>query len=113
MNERKNPNIHCTVSQCAHHMCSENYCMLDQVHIDTLGANESVSYRSELLRLNRQRTEQECLYRSPVQASCCICEIQTVFDRQNRQFAGFCAKCLKKTPICSIMKSVTEGRKRI
>ena len=42
MNERKNPNIHCTVSQCAHHMCSENYCMLDQVHIDTHEAEPTV-----------------------------------------------------------------------
>ncbi len=42
MNNKKNPNIHCTVEQCAHHMCSENYCTLDQVCIDTHEADPSV-----------------------------------------------------------------------
>ncbi len=42
MNDRKNPNIHCTVDQCAHHCCGENYCMLDQVCIDTHEAEPTV-----------------------------------------------------------------------
>ncbi len=42
MNNRKNPNIHCTVGQCAHNLCSENYCTLDQVHIDTHEADPTV-----------------------------------------------------------------------
>ena len=42
MDDRKNPNIHCTVDACQHHMCSENYCTLDQVHIDTHEADPTV-----------------------------------------------------------------------
>ncbi|MBR4201867.1 MAG: DUF1540 domain-containing protein [Oscillospiraceae bacterium] len=42
MDERKNPSIHCTVGQCAHNLCSENYCTLDQVHIDTHEPDPSV-----------------------------------------------------------------------
>ncbi len=42
MNERKNPNIHCTVEQCRHNMCSENYCTLDRVDIGTHEADPTV-----------------------------------------------------------------------
>lgn len=42
MNDRKNPNIHCTVDQCKHNCCSEPYCMLDTVHISTHEPEPSV-----------------------------------------------------------------------
>lgn len=42
MEDQKNPCIHCTVSQCEHNLCSENYCTLDQVHIDTHESDPSV-----------------------------------------------------------------------
>ena len=42
MNEKKNPNIHCTVEQCRHNLCSENYCPLDCVHIGTHESDPSV-----------------------------------------------------------------------
>ena len=42
MNDKKNPNIHCTVEQCTHNLCTENYCTLDQVHIGTHEADPSV-----------------------------------------------------------------------
>ena len=35
MNEQKNPNIHCTVDQCRHNLCTEPFCTLDTVHIGT------------------------------------------------------------------------------
>ncbi len=42
MNQKKNPNIHCTVDQCRYNMCSENYCTLDVVNIGTHESNPSV-----------------------------------------------------------------------
>ncbi len=42
MNNCKNPSIHCTVGQCAHNLCTEDFCTLDQVRIDTHEANPSV-----------------------------------------------------------------------
>ena len=42
MDNCKNPSIHCTVGQCAHNLCTEDFCTLDQVRIDTHEANPSV-----------------------------------------------------------------------
>ena len=42
MNQKKNPCIVCSVEQCAHHMCSENFCTLDQICVDTHEAEPSV-----------------------------------------------------------------------
>ena len=41
MEKHKNPNIHCTVEQCRHHLCSDNYCTLDMVNIGTHESNPS------------------------------------------------------------------------
>ncbi len=42
MENRKNPNIRCTVGQCRHNLCTENFCTLDQVRIGTHEAEPSV-----------------------------------------------------------------------
>lgn len=42
MEHQKNPNIHCTVEQCAHNLCTEQFCTLDQVQIGTHEADPSV-----------------------------------------------------------------------
>ncbi len=42
MNQKKNPNIHCTVEQCRHNLCSEQFCTLDMVNIGTHESNPSV-----------------------------------------------------------------------
>lgn len=42
MDKQKNPCIRCTVEQCRHNLCSENYCTLDTVCIGTHEANPSV-----------------------------------------------------------------------
>lgn len=42
MNEQKNPNIHCTVGQCRHNLCTEPFCTLDTVHIGTHETEPSV-----------------------------------------------------------------------
>ena len=38
----ENRAIHCTVTQCAHHCCSCNYCSLDHVEIGTHEADHTV-----------------------------------------------------------------------
>ena len=35
MNRKANDSIKCTVSQCAHHCQSENYCSLDTITVGT------------------------------------------------------------------------------
>ena len=42
MNEKKNPNIRCTVDQCRHNLCSEHFCTLDCVSIGTHESNPTV-----------------------------------------------------------------------
>lgn len=42
MNQKKNPSIHCSVEQCRHNMCSEQYCTLDMVNIGTHESDPSV-----------------------------------------------------------------------
>lgn len=34
-NNKTNPSIKCSVTQCQNHSCSENYCSLDSVDIGT------------------------------------------------------------------------------
>lgn len=40
--KRKNSNIHCTVKQCEHNMCTEDYCTLDMIKVGTHEANPTV-----------------------------------------------------------------------
>ena len=42
MGEQKNPSIRCTVSQCRHNLCHENYCTLSCVSIGTHESDPSV-----------------------------------------------------------------------
>ena len=42
MSDRKNPCIQCTVRQCRHNLCKEDFCTLDTVRIGTHEANPSV-----------------------------------------------------------------------
>lgn len=42
METRKNPCINCTVSQCQYNMVSENYCVLDSIHVGTHEKNPTV-----------------------------------------------------------------------
>ena len=35
MDCKANKSIECTVSQCAHHCCGENYCSLDRILVGT------------------------------------------------------------------------------
>ena len=47
-NGEKNESIKCTVEQCKHHACSENYCTLNSISIGTQCANhcDSADYCS-------------------------------------------------------------------
>ncbi|ATD55632.1 DUF1540 domain-containing protein [Clostridium chauvoei] len=36
---QKNPSIKCTINQCKHHACSENYCTLNVIEVGTHEAN--------------------------------------------------------------------------
>ena len=38
----KNPSIKCSVQQCKHHDCSENYCTLNSITVGTHEANTTV-----------------------------------------------------------------------
>ena len=38
----KNPSIQCSVQQCKHHACSENYCTLNSITVGTHEANPTV-----------------------------------------------------------------------
>lgn len=42
MADTKNPSIHCTVSQCAHHCMSENYCTLESINVGTHETNPTM-----------------------------------------------------------------------
>lgn len=42
MENHKNPSIKCTVSQCQYNMVSENYCVLDSIHVGTHEKNPTV-----------------------------------------------------------------------
>ena len=42
MDHCKNPNIHCTVEQCCHNLCSEHFCTLNMVEIGTHEPNPTV-----------------------------------------------------------------------
>ena len=53
MADTKNSSIHCTVSQCAHHCMSENYCTLESINVgthETVGT--SYQYTYHILRNN-------------------------------------------------------------
>ena len=39
---QKNSSIKCSVQQCKHHACSENYCTLDAIQVGTHEANPTV-----------------------------------------------------------------------
>ena len=39
----KNESIKCTVEQCKHHACSENYCTLNSISIGTQEPNPTVA----------------------------------------------------------------------
>ena len=39
----KNESIKCTVEQCKHHACSENYCTLNSISIGTHEPNPTVA----------------------------------------------------------------------
>lgn len=42
MENQKNPCIQCTVSQCKHNMQSENYCVLDSIHVGSHEPNPTI-----------------------------------------------------------------------
>lgn len=39
---QKNSSIKCSVQQCKHHACSENYCTLDAIQVGTHETNPTV-----------------------------------------------------------------------
>ena len=43
MTDKKNPSIHCTVSQCAHHCMNENYCSLESINVGTHETNPTMT----------------------------------------------------------------------
>lgn len=38
----KNPSIKCSVQECKHHACSENYCTLTSIEVGTHESNPTV-----------------------------------------------------------------------
>lgn len=40
--KKKNSNIQCTVKQCEHNLCSENYCSLDKINVGTHESDPTV-----------------------------------------------------------------------
>ena len=54
MNCHANKSIECTVSQCAHHCASENYCSLDKILVGTHEANPTVDQCTDCMSFRKK-----------------------------------------------------------
>ena len=53
-NNTPNKAIHCTVTQCAHHCASEQYCALNSIRVGTHEANPAMDQCTDCLSFEKK-----------------------------------------------------------
>ena len=54
MNSHANKCVECTVSECAHHCQSENYCSLDKILVGTHESNPTMDQCTDCMSFRRK-----------------------------------------------------------